>query len=235
MAKLTPKIDNFTEGVNKTIPSVTEGLTPKIRKSVISDSITSVKGEICNKIDGAINLISGIKTGANNILNEVLDFDIDSFFEGPFTGLTDKINNVISSFKSSFDSLKNQEINLEIGLNSQIQNLNNELTQRFESSKIANKGFDNSLNSIQNFSNNTIRDINSSLATKNDLSSSLCDQSKNDMIDNAIKETSNELLASNQENLIEKSNKLINIKPESQISSFVNKQSLPEFVDEVSV
>ena len=55
------------------------------------------------------------------------------------------------------------------------------------------------------------------------------------MIDNAIKETSNELLASNQENLIEKSNKLINIKPESQISSFVNKQSLPEFVDEVSV
>jgi hypothetical protein len=235
MAKLTPKIDNFTEGVNKTIPSVTEGLTPKIRKSVISDSITSVKGEICNKIDGAINLISGIKTGANNILNEVLDFDIDSFFEGPFTGLTDKINNVISSFKSSFDSFKNQEINLEIGLNSQIQNLNNELTQRFESSKIANKGFDNSLNSIQNFSNNTIRDINSSLATKNDLSSSLCDQSKNDMIDNAIKETSNELLASNQENLIEKSNKLINIKPESQISSFVNKQSLPEFVDEVSV
>lgn len=235
MAKLTPKIDNFTEGVNKTIPSVTEGLTPKIRKSVISDSITSVKGEICNKIDGAINLISGIKTGANNILNEVLDFDIDSFFEGPFTGLTDKINNVISSFKSSFDSLKNQEINLEIGLNSQIQNLNNELTQRFESSKIANKGFDNSLNSIQNFSNNTIRDINSSLATKNDLSSSLCDQSKNDMIDNAIKETSNELLASNQENLIEKSNKLIKTKPESQISSFVNKQSLPEFVDEVSV
>tara|TARA_A100000171_G_scaffold44696_1_gene47740 strand:+ start:725 stop:1432 length:708 start_codon:yes stop_codon:yes gene_type:complete len=235
MAKLTPKIDNFTEGVNKTIPSVTEGLTPKIRKSVISDSIGAVKGEICNKIDGAINLISGIKTGANNILNEVLDFDINSFFEGPFTGVTDKINNVVNAFKSSFDSFKNQEANLEIGLNSQIQNLNNELTQRFESSKIANKGFDNSLNSIQNFSNNTIRDINSSLATKNNLSSLLCDQSKDDMIDNAIKETSNELLASNQENLIEKSNKLINVKPESQISSFVNKQSLPEFVNEVSV
>ena len=101
MANLNPKIDNFTQGVNKTIPSVTENLSPKIRKNIITTSIDSVKSEICNKVDGAVNLITSLKTGSINVFKSIKDFDVDEFFEGPLDGLTGKINNVIKSFDNA--------------------------------------------------------------------------------------------------------------------------------------
>ncbi len=242
--KLTPDLDNFTQGVNKTIPSITENLPPLARKSIISNSIESVKGSICNRIDGAIDLISSIKSGANNILNEIKTFEIDSFFEGPLEGLTGKIDDVVDSFKSSFDSFRNQEFNLEKTLDTQIEKINAEMTERFESTKIAIAGFKDPMNKIKNFSNNKIRDINVFPDIKNSLGSSLCKQTEENMIDNAIKETSNTQLADNQENLIEKSNKLIKISPQTvgdnvsesvnEISGFVSNQVLPEYIEPVN-
>jgi hypothetical protein len=242
--KLTPNLDNFTKGVNKTIPSATENLPPLARKSLITNSIESVKGSICNRIDGAIDLISGIKSGANNILNEIKNFEIDTFFEGPIEQLTEKIDDVVSSFKTSFDNFRKQEFNLEKTLDTQIENINAEMTERFESTKIAIAGFKDSMGEIKNFSNNKIRDINESPDLKNNLTSSLCKQSEEDMVDNALTETSNTQLADNQENLLEESNKLIKILPQTvsdnqlesvnEISGFVSNEVLPEFIEPIN-
>ncbi len=222
MAKLTPDIDNFTKGINKTIPSKTENLSPKLRQAVIDNSVTSVKGDICNKIDGAINLITGLKTGSNNLFGKIEDFDIDSFFEGPLQQINDKINDVVTTFNNSLNSFKNQEVNLQNLIDDQINKLNSQLTERFESTKIAVDGFDNSLDEIKNFTNKTIRDININPNFKDGLQSSLCDQSKTDMINNALKQKSITQLADNQEDLINKSNELINSVDLDEItSSFV--------------
>jgi hypothetical protein len=222
MAKLTPDIDNFTKGINKTIPSKTENLSPKLRQTVIDNSVTSVKGDICNKIDGAINLITGLKTGSNNLFGKIEDFDIDSFFEGPLQQINDKINDVVTTFNNSLNSFKNQEFNLQNLIDDQINKLNSQLTERFESTKIAVDGFDNSLDEIKNFTNKTIRDININPNFKDGLQSSLCDQSKTDMINNALKQKSITQLADSQEDLINKSNELINSVDLDEItSSFV--------------
>jgi hypothetical protein len=222
MAKLTPDIDNFTKGINKTIPSKTENLSPKLRQTVIDNSVTSVKGDICNKIDGAINLITGLKTGSNNLFGKIEDFDIDSFFEGPLQQINDKINDVVTTFNNSLNSFKSQEFNLQNLIDDQINKLNSQLTERFESTKIAVDGFDNSLDEIKNFTNKTIRDININPNFKDGLQSSLCDQSKTDMINNALKQKSITQLADSQEDLINKSNELINSVDLDEItSSFV--------------
>lgn len=222
MAKLTPDIDNFTKGINKTIPSKTENLSPKLRQTVIDNSVTSVKGDICNKIDGAINLITGLKTGSNNLFGKIEDFDIDSFFEGPLQQINDKINDVVTTFNNSLNSFKSQEFNLQNLIDEQINKLNSQLTERFESTKIAVDGFDNSLDEIKNFTNKTIRDININPNFKDGLQSSLCDQSKTDMINNALKQKSITQLADSQEDLINKSNELINSVDLDEItSSFV--------------
>lgn len=222
MAKLTPDIDNFTKGINKTIPSKTENLSPKLRQTVIDNSVTSVKGDICNKIDGAINLITGLKTGSNNLFGKIEDFDIDSFFEGPLQQINDKINDVVTTFNNSLNSFKNQEFNLQNLIDDQINKLNSQLTERFESTKIAVDGFDNSLDEIKNFTNKTIRDININPNFKDGLQSSLCDQSKTDMINNALKQKSITQLADSQEDLINKSNELINsVNLDEITSSFV--------------
>jgi hypothetical protein len=222
MAKLTPDIDNFTKGINKTIPSKTENLSPKLRQTVIDNSVTSVKGDICNKIDGAINLITGLKTGSNNLFGKIEDFDIDSFFEGPLQQINDKINDVVTTFNNSLNSFKSQEFNLQNLIDDQINKLNSQLTERFESTKIAVDGFDNSLDEIKNFTNKTIRDININPNFKDGLQSSLCDQSKTDMINNALKQKSITQLADSQEDLINKSNELINsVNLDEITSSFV--------------
>jgi hypothetical protein len=222
MAKLTPDIDNFTKGINKTIPSKTENLSPKLRQTVIDNSVTSVKGDICNKIDGAINLITGLKTGSNNLFGKIEDFDIDSFFEGPLQQINDKINDVVTTFNNSLNSFKSQEFNLQNLIDDQINKLNSQLTERFESTKIAVDGFDNSLDEIKNFTNKTIRDININPNFKDGLQSSLCDQSKTDMISNALKQKSITQLADSQEDLINKSNELINsVNLDEITSSFV--------------
>ncbi len=210
MPDLNPKIDNFTNGVNKTIPSVTENLSPKIRKATTTSAIGSVKGDICNKIDGAVNLITSIKTGAFSLFNDIKNFDLDSFFEGPLNGLTGKINDITKGFTNALSKFKDQEFNLELNLNNQIDKLENQLTERFESVKIAVNGFNNPLNDIKNLSNNTIRDINLNPFEMDSLKGGLCNNAETDMINNALTQKSITNLASEQENLINKSNALIN-------------------------
>ena len=222
MADLNPKIDSFTEGVNKTIPSVTENLSPKIRKINTESAIGSVKGDICNKIDGAVNLITSIKTGAFSLFDKVTNFDLDSFFEGPLNSLTGKINDITKDFNNALDNFKNQEFNLQSSIDNQIKKINDQLTERFESARIAVAGFDNSLNDIKNFSNKTIRDINVNPLEKENLQSSLCNNAKQDLVNSALTQKSITSLAQQQENLINKSNTLINNDKLNEIkSSFV--------------
>lgn len=230
MAKLTPDIDNFTKGINETIPSKTENLSPKLRQSVISDSIAAVKGDICNKIDGAMNLITGLKTGANNLFGKIKDFDIDSFFEGPLQKINDKITDVIDDFNKSLDNFKNQEFNLSESIQGQLDKLEDEIIERVESVKIAAKGFANTLNDIKDFSNKTIRDINFNPDIKGTLQSLKCKQAEEDIVDNALKQKSSIQLAGEQEKIVENSNKLIKV--EDSISNYVEPSTLPEFIDD---
>lgn len=230
MAKLTPDIDNFTRGINKTIPSKTENLSPKLRQSVIGDSIAAVKGDICNKIDGAMNLITGLKTGTNNLFGKIKDFDIDSFFEGPLQKINDKITDVVDVFNKSLDNFKNQEFNLSESIQGQLDKLEGEIIERVESVKIAANGFANTLNDIKDFSNKTIRDINLNPNIKDTLQSLKCKQAEEDIVDNALKQKSSTQLADEQEKIVDNSNKLIKV--EDNISSYVEPLTLPEFIND---
>lgn len=222
MANLNPKIDKFTEGLNKTIPSITENLSPKIRTNNIKTAIGGIKNDICNKIDGAINLITSIKTGAFALFDKIKNFDLDNFFEGPLNDLTDKINDITEDFNDALDDFKNQEFNLQSSIEKQIKKINDQLVERFESVRIAVAGFEKTLNDIKNLSNKTIRDINLDNLKKINLQNLLCNNAKQDLIDNALKQKSIANLADEQENLINKSNSLINNKELNEVkSSFI--------------
>ena len=103
MAKLAPDLDKFTKNLNKTVPSITGGLSDKVRKANTTSAIDGVKDEICDKIGGVVNLASGIISGAigvfndakailtgENNLSDAIGGAVDSFFEDA----KDKINKI---------------------------------------------------------------------------------------------------------------------------------------------
>tara|TARA_R110002012_G_scaffold172779_5_gene337618 strand:- start:1210 stop:1884 length:675 start_codon:yes stop_codon:yes gene_type:complete len=219
MPNINPDIDNFTNNINDTIPSVTENLSPKLRKSRITGSIDLIKGDICNKVDGAVNIFTSIKTGAFSVFSSIKNFDLNNFFEGPAQNLTGKITDVTLAFESAFDSFRGQDLSLENKSNNQLNKIDLQQVQRFESSKISKGGFKNSFNRVKNLSNKSVRDFNLDPNAKKSFKDILCNQAKNDMINNALNQKSISSLSFDQANLINKSSQLININDLNEIRS----------------
>lgn len=219
MAKLSPKIDKFTQNLNKTIPSATENLPAKVRDFNTKGAIGNIKGEICNKIEGVVGIATSIKSGASSLVNKASNFSIkdtlnnavDSFFEGPVEDLKGKLNDVVDGFKGAFDDFKKQDLNLQKLVGDQIDQLEKELTEKFESVKIAAAGFGNALNDVKNFTNKTVRDITTDPLKRLNLEGGLCGNAQKDLIDTALTQKSVANTSNEQDELIEKSSNLIDL------------------------
>lgn len=209
MARIKPKLDKFTSGLNNTIPSITENLPPTQRKNVINSAIDSVKGEICNKIDGAMNLVSKISSGVVDISKSIPSFNkdnISNFFEGPFTELTGRINDVSKSFGDIQKNFSDQQKVFNVDFNNQISDLEEQNLKRFESNKISKKGFEKPYSGISNLTNKNIRDINVDPSKFKNVSSGFCSEAETDLVDNALGQVSIGKLTQQQENLLDNFN-----------------------------
>lgn len=204
-----PQIDNFTKGVNNMIPSKIEKLPLSTKEGVIGKSISLVKGEICNKIDGALNIVSSIKSGASDIIGSLGDISLDpsSFFEGPLNDLKGKLGSITKIFDGVSFNLKDQIKNLNASFEGQLDKLLEQQKERLEGTKIASQGFANPLDNIKNISNTKLRDISLSSEAKGSFASGLCGNAEADLASSALSQVSVDTEIGVQNELIDKSNK----------------------------
>lgn len=227
---LTPKIDELTEKINLTNPSLTEDLSPLVRRNVTENAIGEAKGAICNKIDGAVNLVQSIKSGAAGIIDGVKDFNLGSlnvngFFEGPITDLKNKFGGLFNSFNSLKGKFSIENLANQIKIDGILGKLDNQLTQRFESGITSSKGFTNSLGGIAGMSNSVVK----SLTTKPDFNSTFkslaCKQASDDLVGAALNQKSITKIASQQDILI--ANTVSLIEDENSENSILGGIDLP--------
>jgi len=208
MAFKRPEIDNFSKNLNEITPSQIENLSPSLKKNQITNTIKNVKSDICNKIDGALNLVIGISSGSiyASLLTGLAKDAISSFFDGPLNDLTGKLKDVINSFegvKDQFD-LQNQILDLE--LEDELKKVEEENIKRFESAKINKDSFDSPIGGIQNLSTKALRDINTNPFQKASVSSLFCKEAEDNLIDKAVSQKSIKSISIDQEKNISKIN-----------------------------
>ena len=243
-----PEIDNLSKNLNKITPSKIENLAPTSKKSIIDKSISLAKGEICNKIDGVLNVVSSIKSGASNILNAIGNVNLDpaAFFEGPIQGLKDKLGNITKVFDQLTGDFKLQDISIGKILNEKLDKLLEQQIERVESVKIAAQGFENPMKNITNLSNTKLRDIGVSDKIKQSLSNGFCGEAEKDLADSALTQKSvksevevqdKKLVTNNEEwenfNADEMFDETGIIKPNANISPLTSTTSsvLPDDID----
>lgn len=218
MAKLTPDLDKLSSNLNKTVPSVTGNLPPKLKQANITSAIGDSKNEICNKVSGVVAVATGIAAGAIAVfegtkalltgkanLSDLISGAVDSVIDNNLG----KLNDVKKSFNNTFDKIKNGELNLANAAKNQIDQLEKELTEKFESVKIASSGFKDTLTDVKNITNNTIKNITNDASALASFESGLCSKAETDLINTAVNQKSVSDILKNQDKIIENSSKLI--------------------------
>mgnify|MGYP003109508201 FL=1 len=204
-----PQLDNLSKNLNKITPSKIENLAPTSKKSIIDKSIGLAKGEICNKIDGVLNVVSAIKSGASNIFNQIGNINLDpaAFFEGPIQGLKDKLGSITKVFDQLSGDFKLQDISIGKVLNEQLDKLIEQQVERVESVKIAAQGFGNPMDNITKLSNTKLRDIDVSDNIKQSVSKGFCSDAEKDLADSALTQKSIKSEVEVQDKKLETNNK----------------------------
>jgi len=209
LLSFTPNEDDLTRAINKTIPSKIENLSPKLKKNFLFASVGGIKGILCGKVGSALNLVTGLKSGSLNFAPNLKDFNLNSFFAGPLDGITNKMDFVVRDFNNISQSFKNNELNLKNNNLQELLKIETQNIERFESTQLTSNSFGNSINSIQNLSNKTIRDIENNPLQKKSLKDKLCESAELELINNALVAKSIITVAKEQEKLIKQSNNLV--------------------------
>lgn len=219
MSNLNPEIDSFTKRVNQTVPAVTDNLSPLLRKSKTAKSIAAAAADILNKIQGSVNVLTSLKTGAFFSSGAKKDFDLSSFFEGPAQNLKGKIGDVTASFDGAFNSLRSEALRLEQNSLSLLNKLDGQELNRFEATKIAKNGFVNPLDEIKGLSNRQIVEMNvdPKLKLKFELETALV--ANKNLIESALSQKPVSQSIANQDKLINLADGLINIEELEEIRS----------------
>ena len=74
-----PNLDQYTEKLNNIVPTKTLELPATVKTSVIGDTISNVKGELKDKVCGAVDLVSDIKSGLSSLATDVKDIDVGAY------------------------------------------------------------------------------------------------------------------------------------------------------------
>jgi len=161
-----PNLDSYTAKINNIIPTKTAGLPATAKTSVIGDTISNVKGELKDKVCGAIDLVSDIKTGLSSLATGVKDIDINAYINSGVDAVKGKLNEVKELFKSTSEELSKSVTGIKDEIKNSLNDLEEEVVQQVESAKLAAAGIKDTVKDIGNMGNNLVKDISTSLSSK---------------------------------------------------------------------
>lgn len=161
-----PNLDSYTEKINNITPTKTAGLPTTAKTSVIGDTVGKVKGELKDKVCGAIDLVSDIKTGLSSLATGAKDIDINAYINSGVDAVKGKLNEVKNLFKSTSEELQKGAASIKDGIKNSLEALEDEIVEQVESAKLAAAGIKDAVKDIGNMGNNLVKDISTSLSSK---------------------------------------------------------------------
>lgn len=161
-----PNIDNYTEKINSITPTKTAGLPSTVKTSVIGDTIGKVKGELKDKVCGAIDLVSDVKTGLSSLVTDAKNIDVSAYINSGVDAVKGKLNEVKELFKSTSEELSKSVTNIKDEIKNSLKDLEEEAVQQVESAKLAAAGIKDTVKDIGDMGNNLVKDISTSSSSK---------------------------------------------------------------------
>jgi len=154
-----PNLDEYTEKIKNITPTKTLELPATVKTSVIGDTISNVKGELKDKVCGAIDLVSDIKSGLSSLATDVKDIDVGAYINSGVDAVKGKFNEVKNLFKSTSEELKKGAASIKDEIKNSLNALEDEIVQQVESAKLAAAGIKDTVKDIGNMSNKLLKNI----------------------------------------------------------------------------
>ena len=167
-----PNLDQYTEKLNNIIPTKTLELPTTVKTSVIGDTISNVKGELKDKVCGAVDLVSDIKSGLSSLATDVKDIDVGAYINSGVDAVKGKLNEAKNLFTSASAELQKGAASIKDEIKNSLNALEDEIVQQVESAKLAAAGLKDTVKDIGNIGNKLVKN----LTTLPDFKGNFCDE-----------------------------------------------------------
>ena len=154
-----PNLDEYTEKINNIIPTKTLELPTTVKTSVIGDTISNVKGELKDKVCGAVDLVSDIKSGLSSLATDVKDIDVGAYINSGVDAVKGKLNEAKNLFASASAELQKGAASIKDEIKNSLNALEDEIVQQVESAKLAAAGLKETVKDIGNMSNKLVKNL----------------------------------------------------------------------------
>ena len=167
-----PNLDQYTEKLNNIVPTKTLELPATVKTSVIGDTISNVKGELKDKVCGAVDLVSDIKSGLSSLATDVKDIDVGAYINSGVDAVKGKLNEAKNLFTSASAELQKGAASIKDEIKNSLNALEDEIVQQVESAKLAAAGLKDTVKDIGNIGNKLVKN----LTTLPDFKGNFCDE-----------------------------------------------------------
>jgi len=167
-----PNLDQYTEKLNNIVPTKTLDLPKTVKTSVIGDTISNVKGELKDKVCGAVDLVSDIKSGLSSLATDVKDIDVGAYINSGVDAVKGKLNEAKNLFTSASAELQKGAASIKDEIKNSLNALEDEIVQQVESAKLAAAGLKDTVKDIGNIGNKLLKNI----TTIPDFKGNFCDE-----------------------------------------------------------
>lgn len=154
-----PNLDQYTEKLNNIVPTKTLELPATVKTSVIGDTISNVKGELKDKVCGAVDLVSDIKSGLSSLATDVKDIDVGAYINSGVDAVKGKLNEAKNLFASASAELQKGAASIKDEIKNSLNALEDEIVQQVESAKLAAAGLKDTVKDIGNIGNKLLKNI----------------------------------------------------------------------------
>ena len=154
-----PNLDEYTEKLNNIIPTKTLELPATVKTSVIGDTISNVKGELKDKVCGAVDLVSDIKSGLSSLATDVKDIDVGAYINSGVDAVKGKLNEAKNLFTSASAKLQKGAASIKDEIKNSLNALEDEIVQQVESAKLAAAGLKDTVKDIGNMGNKLVKNL----------------------------------------------------------------------------
>ena len=154
-----PNLDQYTEKLNNIVPTKTLELPATVKTSVIGDTISNVKGELKDKVCGAVDLVSDIKSGLSSLATDVKDIDVGAYINSGVDAVKGKLNEAKNLFTSASAELQKGAASIKDEIKNSLNALEDEIVQQVESAKLAAAGLKDTVKDIGNIGNKLLKNI----------------------------------------------------------------------------
>ena len=154
-----PNLDQYTEKLNNIVPTKTLDLPKTVKTSVIGDTISNVKGELKDKVCGAVDLVSDIKSGLSSLATDVKDIDVGAYINSGVDAVKGKLNEAKNLFTSASAELQKGAASIKDEIKNSLNALEDEIVQQVESAKLAAAGLKDTVKDIGNMGNKLLKNI----------------------------------------------------------------------------